>query len=51
MFLQGLIEEHRNRTEVRTNHTKTIIDLMLDLQSSEPESYSDNMIKGMILVR
>lgn len=50
MFLQGLIEERRNKIEVRTDHTKTIIDLMLDLQSSEPGSYSNNIIKGLILV-
>ncbi|OWM70831.1 hypothetical protein CDL15_Pgr014504 [Punica granatum] len=50
VFLQGLIDEHRNRTgEIKRNHTKTIIDLMLDLQSSEPENYSDDIIKGMIL--
>ncbi|PKI79358.1 hypothetical protein CRG98_000236 [Punica granatum] len=50
MFLQGLIEEHRNRTGERTNRTKTIIDVMLELQSSEAESFSDDVIKGMILL-
>lgn len=50
MFLRGFIDEHRNGTEVRSNHTKTIIDLMLKLQSSEPGSYSDDIIMGMILV-
>lgn len=50
IFLQGLIEKHRGRTEERTDRTKTIIDVMLDLQSTELETFSDDIIKGMILV-
>ncbi|KAJ4839298.1 hypothetical protein Tsubulata_021895 [Turnera subulata] len=46
-FMQGLIEEHRKRKE--EGRTKTMIDTMLSLQESEPGSYSDEIIKGLIL--
>ncbi|KAI3451968.1 hypothetical protein Pfo_008633 [Paulownia fortunei] len=44
-FLQGLIDEHR-----RNKGTITMIDHLLSLQESEPEYYTDVIIKGIILV-
>lgn len=53
-FLQSLIDEHR-KTNSSTSVTSgeighTLIDAMLKLQESEPNFYTDNVIKGMILV-
>ncbi|XP_028779072.1 cytochrome P450 81E8-like [Neltuma alba] len=45
-FLQGLIDEHRNANQ-RAN---TMIDHLLSLQESQPEYYTDQIIKGLILV-
>ncbi|KAJ4701681.1 Cytochrome P450 [Melia azedarach] len=52
-FLQSLIDEHR-KTNSSTSVTSgeighTLIDAMLKLQESEPNFYTDNVIKGMIL--
>ncbi|XP_073125689.1 cytochrome P450 81Q32-like [Henckelia pumila] len=44
-FLQGLIDEHR-RDKVKT----TMIGHFLDLQESQPEYYTDSIIKGIIMV-
>lgn len=49
VFLQGLVDEHRNKRKVSGSHegkTKTLIDAMLSLQDSEPESYTDDLIKS-----
>ncbi|KAF2309748.1 hypothetical protein GH714_004922 [Hevea brasiliensis] len=51
-FAQGLIDEHRNNKEScsqEQGRTKTMIDNMLSLQESEPENYSDEIIKGLLL--
>ncbi|KAF3440213.1 hypothetical protein FNV43_RR18496 [Rhamnella rubrinervis] len=45
-FLQGLIDEHRTRKESRN----TMIDHLLSLKDSEPDYYTDQIIKGLILV-
>jgi len=45
-FLQGLIDKQRSK-DVEEN---TMIDHMLSLQKSQPEYYSDQIIKGFILV-
>ncbi|XP_048335699.1 cytochrome P450 81Q32-like [Ziziphus jujuba] len=45
-LLQGLIEEHR-RNEGSRN---TIIDHLLSLQQSQPEYYTDQIIKGFVLI-
>ncbi|XP_054787686.1 cytochrome P450 81E8-like [Prosopis cineraria] len=45
-FLQGLIDEHRN-AEQRAN---TMIDHLLSFQESQPEYYTDQIIKGLVLV-
>ncbi|GFY86032.1 cytochrome P450, family 81, subfamily D, polypeptide 5 [Actinidia rufa] len=47
-FLQGLIDEIRNK-DPNAGRNKSMIDSMLALQESEPESYSDEIIKGNIL--
>ncbi|KAI8014844.1 Cytochrome P450 81Q32 [Camellia lanceoleosa] len=52
VFLQGLIDERRNGNKGSSDSiggTKTMIDNMLELQVSEPEYYSDDIIKGIIL--
>ncbi|CAL1372080.1 unnamed protein product [Linum trigynum] len=48
-FLQKLIEEHRCKKE-ELESTNTMIDHLLALQESEPEYYSDQIIKGLVLV-
>ncbi|GMN34492.1 hypothetical protein TIFTF001_004708 [Ficus carica] len=45
-FLQWLIDEHRNGKE-RKN---TMIDHLLSLQESQPEYYTDQIIKGLVLI-
>ncbi|KAL5821766.1 hypothetical protein ACOSQ3_023648 [Xanthoceras sorbifolium] len=48
-FLQGLIDEHRSK-KVGLESTNNMIDHMLSLQESQPEYYTDQIIKGLILV-
>ncbi|KAF4352429.1 hypothetical protein G4B88_018861 [Cannabis sativa] len=43
-FLQGLISEHRNKGT--TSSSSTMIDHLLSLQESQPEYYTDQIIKG-----
>ncbi|KAL3813650.1 hypothetical protein ACJIZ3_014918 [Penstemon smallii] len=45
VFLQSLIDEHRH-----DKNTNTMIDHFLSLQESEPEYYSDMMIKANIML-
>ncbi|KAJ1414507.1 Cytochrome P450 [Sesbania bispinosa] len=44
-FLQGLIDEHRNKNQ----NANTMIDHLLTQQQSQPEYYTDQIIKGLIL--
>ncbi|PHU29040.1 hypothetical protein BC332_01133 [Capsicum chinense] len=44
-LLQGLIDEHH-----RNKSRSTMIDHLLSLQESQPECYTDQIIKGVILV-
>nr|GMC62748.1 cytochrome P450 81E8-like [Ipomoea batatas] len=44
-FLQGLIDEHR-----RDKSRNTMIDHLLSLQESQPEYYTDQIIKGLMMV-
>ncbi|KAL0450180.1 UNVERIFIED_CONTAM: cytochrome [Sesamum latifolium] len=44
-FMQGLIDEHR-----RNKGGNTMIDHLISLQESEPEYYTDLIIKGIIIV-
>lgn len=47
-FLQGLVDEHRNNgSQVGEN---SMIDHLLTLQLSQPEYYTDQIIKGLIQV-
>ncbi|KAK0574124.1 hypothetical protein LWI29_018515 [Acer saccharum] len=54
-FMQSLIDENRIRTskigqgDDQEETTRTMIDSMLSLQESEPNYYTDEIIKGMIL--
>ncbi|KAH7850062.1 hypothetical protein Vadar_027280 [Vaccinium darrowii] len=52
-FLQGLIDEKRSTdnqvSEQKAGKTKSMIDSMLELQDSDPEYYSDEIIKGSVL--
>lgn len=54
-FLQGLIDEVRNGN-TNSSHTsstelrKTTIEAMLSLQQKDPQYYTDQIIKGIILV-
>ncbi|KAL5559121.1 hypothetical protein UlMin_035332 [Ulmus minor] len=51
-FMQDLIEEHRRKgNEVGSGETsKTMIDVLLSLQEHEPQYYTDEIIRGMMLV-
>uniref|UniRef100_M1CBY2 Cytochrome P450 n=1 Tax=Solanum tuberosum TaxID=4113 RepID=M1CBY2_SOLTU len=44
-LLQGLVDEHR-----RDKSWNTMIDHLLSLQESEPEYYTDQIIKGIVLI-
>ncbi|WVZ25795.1 hypothetical protein V8G54_004339 [Vigna mungo] len=43
-FLQGLLEEHRSGK----HKTNTMIEHLLTMQETQPEYYSDHIIKGLI---
>ncbi|CAN6721677.1 unnamed protein product [Malus baccata var. baccata] len=51
-FMQNLIEEHRKlqRGSVSEQRSKSMVDVLLDLKETEPEYYSDEIIRGMIQV-
>ncbi|KAJ4845874.1 hypothetical protein Tsubulata_038408 [Turnera subulata] len=51
-FLQGLIEECRGKKKEELDNTtdNNMIDHLLSKQESEPEYYSDEIIKGIILI-
>ncbi|KAH7520253.1 hypothetical protein FEM48_Zijuj08G0124500 [Ziziphus jujuba var. spinosa] len=46
-FLQSLIDENRDRKESKN----TMIDHLLSLQESQPDYYTDQIIKGLIMGR
>ncbi|KAH9610385.1 hypothetical protein KSS87_023622 [Heliosperma pusillum] len=48
-FFQGLIDEHR-RGSLKSEGEETMVDRLLSLQESEPEYYTDETIKGLILI-
>ncbi|KFK28402.1 hypothetical protein AALP_AA8G510200 [Arabis alpina] len=48
-FLQNLVDEHR-RNRGKTEFENTMITHLLSLQESEPEYYTDDIIKGLVLV-
>lgn len=45
-LFQGLIDEHRSKKE----SSNTMIDHLLSFQESQPEYYTDQIIKGLIMV-
>ncbi|PRQ49212.1 putative oxidoreductase [Rosa chinensis] len=47
LFLQRLIDEHRNKSAPESKNT--MIDNLLSQQESQPEYYTDEIIKGLIL--
>ncbi|XP_050238607.1 cytochrome P450 81Q32-like [Mercurialis annua] len=52
-FIQDLIDEHRQRIAsscLPEERSKSLIEVLLALQESEPENYSDQTIKGLMLV-
>uniref|UniRef100_A0A803MA92 Cytochrome P450 n=1 Tax=Chenopodium quinoa TaxID=63459 RepID=A0A803MA92_CHEQI len=52
-FLKSLVDEFRESkagTIVDDGKTKNLIEQLLDLQKAEPEYYTDEIIKGIILV-
>lgn len=60
-FMQYLIEEHRRMRKEQTScdssedgerkKTRTMIDVLLSLQETEPDYYKDEIIRGLMLVR
>ncbi|KAJ9186795.1 hypothetical protein P3X46_002329 [Hevea brasiliensis] len=51
-FIQVLIEEHRKRMSISPSEekNKTLIEVLLTLQRSDPEYYTDETIKSLMLV-
>lgn len=52
-FMQDLIEERRRKIKINSydgERKKAMIDVLLSLQESEPEYYSDEIIKGLMQV-
>ncbi|OAY50994.1 cytochrome P450 81Q32 [Manihot esculenta] len=51
-FIQDLIEEHRSRMMISPSEekNKTLIEVLLTLQQSDPEYYTDQTIKNLMLV-
>ena len=51
-FVQGIIDERRKmlNNEAALGVKKATIDVLLSLQKNDPDYYSDEMIKGFLLV-
>ena len=50
-FMQNLIEEHRRkRSSSCEGRDKTMLDVLLSLQETEPECYPDEIIRGIMQV-
>lgn len=52
-FLQDLVDEGRRKMmrENARSERRTVVESLLSLQETEPEYYTDEIIKGMIQVR
>lgn len=50
VIFQGLIDEHRSPDRAGLANKNSMIDHLLSLQKSEPEYYTDEIIKGLALV-
>ncbi|KAK8650907.1 hypothetical protein V6N13_140528 [Hibiscus sabdariffa] len=48
-WMQKLIDQHRYK-KMESNNTASMIDHLLNLQQSDPHYYTDEIIKGLILV-
>lgn len=49
-ILQGIVEKHRSDGEKKLERGNSMIQHLLTLQKSQPEYYSDHIIKGLIQV-
>ncbi|KAL6207905.1 hypothetical protein ACLB2K_018858 [Fragaria x ananassa] len=51
-FLQDLIDQHRQKQSgsALEHRSKTMVDVMLSLQGTEPEYYTDEIIRGLMHV-
>ncbi|WRX31202.1 Cytochrome P450 - like 10 [Theobroma cacao] len=51
-FMQNLIEERRKSVtdSYSEKRSKTLVDVVLSLQETDPEYYTDNMIRGLLQV-
>ncbi|KAF0887708.1 hypothetical protein E2562_002401 [Oryza meyeriana var. granulata] len=51
-FVAGLVDDHRRRrsTDNHDNDKKGFIDALLTLQETDPDHYTDNVVKGIVLV-
>lgn len=56
-FMQRVIDDHRSglphggrRRDSTAADSKTVLDVLLELQSSEPETYTDETIRNLLLV-
>ncbi|PON54237.1 Cytochrome P450, E-class, group I [Parasponia andersonii] len=58
-FIQSLIEQHKRKMEIDPNcrssskegDRKTLIEVLLSLQQAEPEYYTDEIIRSLMLVQ
>lgn len=52
-FLQGLIEQHRtvDGIEPKNNKKNTMIEVLLQLQKTDPDYYTDEVIRSFVLVK
>uniref|UniRef100_A0A7N0UDA9 Cytochrome P450 n=1 Tax=Kalanchoe fedtschenkoi TaxID=63787 RepID=A0A7N0UDA9_KALFE len=48
-FMQSLVEEHKQRNSKQEPNQKTMIQVLLSLQETEPDYYSDMIIKNLML--
>ena len=49
-IMQGLIDEHRSGNDKGSVDNNSMIDHLLSLQKTEPEYYTDDIIKGLVQV-
>jgi hypothetical protein len=50
-FVGGIIDDHRRRRDAgNTGDRKSVIDELLALQKTDPEYYTDTILKGIVLV-
>ncbi|KAE8652315.1 cytochrome P450 81Q32 [Cucumis sativus] len=49
-FVQELVDEHRNKKVLGREEQSSLLHRLLELQLSQPEYYTDQIIKGLVLV-